>query len=642
LDKLRTLGSNCLDLATMKRREFLRLSAAAAGTLAAPSVLSRAQAATTRAAVVIGVKKAGNLPILTAAADGARSFATWLQSEGFEVKLFVDDAKPVRVGDIIDAIFELVERATLEQLVVYFSGHGFLNSWSEHWLLSKAPHNPNEAISLVESHRLAKQSGIPNVVFISDACRSTPDSLGTSQVRGNLIFPNDGVSTGRADVDEFLASLPGNPALELPVNDSVKNFEGIFTSCFLDAFKRPDAEMVRTLANGTKVIPNRRLSKFLVREVQRKAQARSIKLNQIPDADVVSDETAYIGRVAGVAEMGPGRNACRTFASSTPILEQSISDYASSRLAGLGVETRTILRPPVANFSASPAEAEFEAAQRKILDSQLSVGLDTNMDFESRTGFSVFGAHLADAVGNPTRVGAKIIYVRPSTDPATFVDVETRQELGSSVALHFTDGSAAVVAALPGYIGNVVVQDGGVSNVSYIPSRENPRWSIFQSEQQRLDQLRAAVATAAQFGVFRLEGDRESRAKKATELADQIRVLKAIDPTLGIYAAYAYAAADLIDEVRSVRQFMLGLGTDLFDVALLAGALDSDRHNPDDGVVPACPMLSQGWALLRVMGVRLPKEYEEARDHLRPALWTTFEPPGARIVIDALAAGRLR
>ncbi len=40
-----------------------------------------------------------------------------------------------------------------------------MNSYSGAWMLSDAPDNPNEAISLVESTALAKQTSIPNVVF---------------------------------------------------------------------------------------------------------------------------------------------------------------------------------------------------------------------------------------------------------------------------------------------------------------------------------------------------------------------------------------------------------------------------------------------------------------------------------------------
>jgi hypothetical protein len=130
-----------------------------------------------RAALVIGVNKTGDLPFLSAAASGAVKVGDWLRKEGFQVQSFVDGRKPVVAGEVFTAVSDLVERGTLQQLVIYFSGHGFLNNGSEHWMLSGAPANPNEAISVAESVLLARECGIPSVVLISDACRSTPASL---------------------------------------------------------------------------------------------------------------------------------------------------------------------------------------------------------------------------------------------------------------------------------------------------------------------------------------------------------------------------------------------------------------------------------------------------------------------------------
>jgi hypothetical protein len=50
-------------------------------------------------------------------------------------------------------------------------------------------------------------------------------------------------------------------------------------------------------------------------------------------------------------------------------------------------------------------------------------------------------------------------------------------------------------------------------------------------------------------------------------------------------------------------------------------------------------MLSRGWALLRAKDVRLLPEVEAARDHLRPALWTTFDSNGMSIVRKVLLSG---
>jgi hypothetical protein len=126
-------------------------------------------------------------------------------------------------------------------------------------------------------------------------------------------------------------------------------------------------------------------------------------------------------------------------------------------------------------------------------------------------------------------------------------------------------------------------------------------------------------------------------------MADRIRMLKGIDPTLGIYAAYAYADAGLPGRVRSVMGFMRAdLQVDLFDVAMLAGALAGKPPVDPNAAVPFVPMLAQGWSLLRVSDVRLPEAAAAARDDLRPGLWTTLGADAMAAVTAVLREGRVR
>ena len=252
----------------MRRRDLLALGGTMLGAIVARSVVGQEGVSRRRAAVAIGVNRAVGLPVLRAAASGARFVAKWLETEGFETKLFIDDGVEVKASDVFNVIGNLVKRGTLDQLVVYFSGHGFISGQSEHWMLSGAPYNPNEAISLHESVALARNSGIPNVVFISDACRSTSGSLGIQRVHRNLIFPSTARSHSPPSyIDQFLATLVGEPAFEIPLKESVGQHEGIYTSCFIHAFKSPDEDMVRTI-DGMPVVPNRNLRGYLEREVR--------------------------------------------------------------------------------------------------------------------------------------------------------------------------------------------------------------------------------------------------------------------------------------------------------------------------------------------------------------------------------------
>jgi hypothetical protein len=253
--------------------------------------------------VVIGVNRASNLPILKAAVSGAEQVCNWLMDQDFEVKLLVDRNKNVKAQEIIDAIHAFVDCGTVMELVVYFSGHGFVNNYAEYWLLSEAPDkNQNEAVNQYTSWYAAKWSGIPNVIFISDACRSAVNSLGATSVIGQCIFPPPKFKS-ESVVDQFFATRVGDPAWEIPKSKSVPNYEAIYTASFLSAFEHPTEDMVVTV-DGVKVVPNRRLEKYLARDVSKRAQARSIRLDQHPETLVISQTDAnYIGRVSAAAAL---------------------------------------------------------------------------------------------------------------------------------------------------------------------------------------------------------------------------------------------------------------------------------------------------------------------------------------------------
>jgi hypothetical protein len=607
----------------MRRRDFIAGGLATAGGLAAPHLRAQPDLPqyVKRAAVVIGVDKAGQLPPLNAAASGANDVAQWLTRERFDyIKPFVDAAGPVRLNDILDVISALVQRDSIQQLVIYFAGHGLLRDGADEvWLLSLAPDYASEAIALTESARFARETTIKHVVFISDACRSLPgDSLALARVRGNPIFPNPSAHRqARGDVDKFFATLPGYPSYEGPISDKVSRSVGYYTECFLDAFEKPDADMILTLPDGERVVPNRHLRAYLEREVPRRASEKSIARTQIPDAEIMSDEKAYIGRVP--------LNVAPTQTVPAP-RQATYRDLANLSLAGTGLEPLTVAF--TGELLESSAEFEFKRVQSTILaGSGQPRRKIVGGEFPVSRGYARFfvsGRQVESVITNPG-ISARLNLLYGS------IEVDLREKLAASIAVRFADGSGTVLAALKGYTGNVVVDRGVIASVSYVPIS-------IESEPDSVVQLRAAVATAAQFGVLRIEGDREDREQKARTWGDTIRIQKKVDPTLGLYAAYAYDQADLLWSVRSVRNAMSRdlLGINLFDVAMLSDDPDTRR------VVPFCPMLSQGWALLRVKRVRLPRVVELARDYLRPALWTTFNADGMEMISRELRAGELQ
>jgi hypothetical protein len=203
--------------------------------------------------------------------------------------------------------------------------------------------------------------------------------------------------------------------------------------------------------------------------------------------------------------------------------------------------------------------------------------------------------------------------------------------------LRFEDGAGTLVPALRGYVGHVLVERGTVANINFLPSTSSPQWDYYAVEYRKLERLRATVAATARLGVFRVDRD------NAKEFADQIRVMKGVDPTLGLYAAYAYSAVGLTDQIRSVRDYMLGdLGVEFFDVAMLTRRNVTASEGGPNVVVPACPMLRQGWDLVDVVQAKLADVMRDARQWLRPGLWTTFKPEATSMLIRAVEGGQLQ
>ena len=80
---------------TIDRRRFVGGCGALASLLAARPVRGQCVERKSRAAVVIGVNKTGNLPLLSAAVSSAKQVSSWLCGEGFEVHLLIDESQPV-------------------------------------------------------------------------------------------------------------------------------------------------------------------------------------------------------------------------------------------------------------------------------------------------------------------------------------------------------------------------------------------------------------------------------------------------------------------------------------------------------------------------------------------------------------------
>jgi hypothetical protein len=262
------------------------------------------------------------------------------------------------------------------------------------------------------------------------------------------------------------------------------------------------------------------------------------------------------------------------------------------------------------------------------------------VSFETHTGFTVVGAALVRVLSGGMRCD---LFAENSERGLNQVRVHTGA--GSRTALlQFDNGAGAALAILPGFIGTVSVDEGRVVNVSYTPSQNTTRYLDYRNEEQEVEKRRAFAAVAAGRGYFRVEPD------KAAGFSDYVRNMKALDPTLGLYAAYGYFQANLPDGIQSVQRYMEEDARDrgdgelplLFDVVLLNQRLRADMLQANTpGIAPFCPLLTQGWSYL-FADAPLHPAVRVARDYLLPGLWTTFTPEGVSRLARAIEAGGLR
>lgn len=582
-----------------------------------------------RAGVFIGVDQTGGLQRLFDGANGAANMHAWGIAQGMRAentKLITDaTGKKVTPDDISNAIKGIINGPGVDQLIVYFAGHGVNINRSEHWLLTDAPERSWAAVDVTSSVELARYSGIQHVVVISDACRVAPEGIQAQNVRGVDIFPND-VSGDRAKpVDQFFACLLGRTAAEIrdPLA-AARNYSALYTLALLDGLSGKRAELLEpSAADGdlARYVKPRRLQSYLESEIPQRVRARRLerKVNQNPDAIITSDGR-WLARIEGVAD---------------------------TQIGGLGDElaadTPTAHRGPVQELTHQAIEGDrkaFEDTVEQLLTSRAPIGVELARTvetvaapfgpdhFESECGIKVRGTVVLEAFARraePELLGSELVRLTNLQDRAV------------SVVLRVDGGIGTVVPALPGFIAGLTFEAGELVDVAYEPSAGSWRWSMFHERADQLRTLRAVAASSSLHGRFQLEGD------DAPNIARSLQLGKGVDPTLAVYAAYAYHDLQHLGRIGRMSDYLReDIGVSLFDVELLARTLVDRRVDASLSVVPFVPLLAQGWSLLRAHRVKIHPLLSDLGSELRDSVWSLYSPAGVNLLNEALATGDLR
>lgn len=584
-----------------------------------------------RAAILIGVNKTGNLPVLNDAVGGAKRMAQWALAQGIpeeQVYTLTDEQGPVEIGAVKRVVRKLVEVGNIDQLIIYFAGHGVNIRYGEYWLLSGAPVDSQAAVNVEGSIVLARQAGIPHVVMISDACRTSAEGIQAQFVSGSEIFPNDPVGGPEQAVDIFFASTLGKPSLEVQnPNDSANAYEALYTGVLLNELQGNNPTIVeQTCVDGDAiyVIHPRPLKKALQEEVTRRLIEFGLhaKVSQVPDARITSDIDAWLARVSEPAIVqtrtrsfgvtwGNTRPEARSMASLATL--HTVSDNLLNEALGLGA---TYPKPVQTSNDNSLVIDGVELAR----GAQLGASTFGPTHFETHCGFKIRGAAVAKAMS-----GFAQTQILDST--GELVRVGNVEGPAASTLLVLRDGSSVILPAVEGFIAGLTFEEGELADVSYEPSDNTPLWQEYQLRRKELSTLRGVIASAARLGVFKLDGN------NALELARRMQYSKSVDPSLALYAAYAYHDLQRRDLIGEMTNYLRGqLNMAFFDLGLLGGYLESNNRSADAGFSPCFPLLAQGWALLSAYRVSLPAELQGIQRYLMPSLWTQFTPEGTAIL----------
>jgi uncharacterized caspase-like protein len=534
-----------------------------------------------RALVAIGVSNAPPLDQLDGAIKDAKDIAKWAKASGFEhVRTFTDEnGARVRAHDIFAHCKNLLAKKTLEQLVIFFSGHGYSPlPGHELWLLSDWNEDANEAINASTSVQTAQRFDKPQISFIADACRVTwNEAQGTT---GQVILPKANPPSDNSQVDQFFAAPFGSVSQQFQPAQVLASY-GVFSKEVLNAL-----EGAATIPRAARrVVTSRSLEDYLRDRVPKACAKLPNAAIQHPDTHARWREPTDI-----YAEfVGPSP---RGF--TPPLMDRP---------------------PPVVDAAMA---ARTDAINNDARRYQAAEGRES---YETGTGFTIVGAQV-DAAVISSGFAAPFFdsgawQVRISRDRVRLQDPPTEP---ATVLLRISNerwqGHWIAMPAFPGLIATALIDDNGFSSLNYRPTR---RFREYGSEPASLE-IESALAQAAamfRYGLMPPLG-------RVRQMIDVMRNAKLDNPALAIIAAHICYRLGDFKQIADMEKYQIGRGYYTpYDLLLLSG-----RKKPALGrkLVGAFPFMSPGWGILPAAEFKFDRRLLDVVGGLLPSLWTMANP----------------
>jgi hypothetical protein len=598
-----------------------------------------------RAGVFIGVDRTRNMPELHDAAAGAQRMHQWALGQGMpdgtHAKLITDaGGAEVTLDQIYEAIQAIADGPGVDQLVVYFAGHGVNINLSEIWLLSEAPVRADAAVDLNASLEMARDGSIPHVVFISDTCRVAPRGAQAQRVRGQVIFPNDPTGQSRT-IDRYFACAPTRTAAEArDPGDPSAAYVAVYTAVLLDVLNGyvPEAldEALPTDPRGALYVRGPKLKPYLASAVPERISAlRLPTVDQDPDA-IVEGYDKWLSQVAW-----EGRRAAKIGQPIRPA-PPSLRDFAVSLVAtttagiqpisvAAGEEIRVLAPPDVESLRVPGSDELLREVEA------LATPFDAS-DVRSRSGVRIRGRRVSDVL-------APGVFVQVIDDDAAAGQVveidfgnEPAARPAASLLLGLEGGVGTLVPVIPGVITSLAFGPGGdLVDVSFdIASRGRLARPPAQQAVKEA-RHRAAVAVTSARGLLRPDEHLVSG------LVDATLSTSPINAAMALYTAYLCHDGQVLNPVRVMADRLTEqLGVAFLDLELLNQRRVNKRDVLAGRVLPAVPLLSQGWSVVRGRDLRLVSEQETLHGSLLDSQWSLYDRAGCDVLRRAMGRGEFR
>ena len=621
-----------------------------------------------RYAIGIGVGKVGELPTLHGARADAGKFCLWAATHGYKTTPIIDDDKTkVSFAEIRKALSDILEN-DIDRLLIYFSGHGVGLAQGDYWLLSDCKADGNECINETLSERTARDQPISQISIMADACRSVIPWAG--RISGGNLFLNPDLPVPiQPKVDIFFATRVGAIAQEVPGKDATKAY-GVFSKCLFSALSGQEAGALEA-GRTPPVVSSQSLADWLADQVPLESGKLPDAVVQYPEVrhgwgdpndtywpeavDTIVVPQNFPGGLGGgilgsvIGSIGGGKlSDSPTMEILKSILGDGVPNVSLTDLIGALLKHDTPV-PSQKDPAATEADRSRIAKERENIADRVAANHRQILEasgresFETAQGFTIIGADVRHVAARPNVQKPQTFFENGNAQIRCFGEPQP-------LAIELADGRWIGTAALPDFIGTILVDDRAVISLNYAMSKSSAKWQSWMEGAQQEGTDAAARWTALQnFG-----GTASSN--ELIAYARQVRMAKHANPTLGILAAYAFdrgrAGTTNLGEFDSADSiaayFASENGFVPYDVAFLASTKMSPQplkyHREFGDTVPVSgsfPLMTQGWALIEKDQPAVHPELLKLRSGLLHGLWTCFRKKEGKRLAGLIEAGEL-